>query len=96
VTESCPSGSTCLKHSAEVITEDPGTSVPAVNLPDYGMANYDNIRVAFGAHSGSMGNSTYWNAADEILMVDPSSVIMSQPSALFGGQAFSTIWKTGT
>jgi hypothetical protein len=43
-----------------------------------------------------MGNSTYWNAADEILMVDPSSVIMSQPSALFGGQAFSTIWKTGT
>jgi Peptidase A4 family len=95
VHQSCPSGSRCFNSSAEVVTEDPGGAVPAYDLADYGMANYDGIRVAFGAHSGSMGNSTYWNAATEILMEDPSGHVMSQPSALFGGQAFSTSWKTG-
>jgi hypothetical protein len=96
VNQSCPSGSTCSKSSAEVITEDPGGALPAYDLADYGMANYDGIRTAFGTHSGGLGNSLYWNAATEILMEDLSSHVMSQPSTLFGGQAFSTTWNSGT
>jgi hypothetical protein len=96
VNQSCPSGSTCLKSSAEVITEDPGGAVPAVDLPDYGMENFTNARTAFGSHSGSLLTSTYWTGGIEIVMEDPSAHVMAQPSTLFGGQAFSTIWKTGT
>ena len=49
VNQSCPSGSTCLKSSAEVITEDPGGAVPSgVDLADYGMVNFTNAKAAFG------------------------------------------------
>ena len=97
VNQSCPTGSTCLKSSAEVITEDPGGAVPSgVDLADYGMANFTNAKAAFGSHSGPLLTSTYWTGGYEFLMEDPSAHVMAQPSALFGGQAFSTIWRTGT
>lgn len=96
VTEACPAGSSCLKSSAEVITEDPGTSVPAYDLADYGMANFDSAQTGFGTHTGSLNTSTYWTGGDEFLMEDPSAHVMAQPSALFGGQAFTTSWRTGS
>ena len=96
VTESCPSGSKCLNASAEVITEDPGSSVPSVDLPDYGMINYDGARAEYGTHLGTLNATTYWNGPLQVLMEDPSGHVMSQPSALYGGQGFATTWKTSS
>ena len=93
---SCPSGSSCLKSSAEVITEDPGGSAPSVDLSDYGMINFDSARTQYGTHNGGLTTSTWWTGNIQFLMEDPSSVVMAQPSALFGGQAFTTTWKVGS
>ena len=92
-TQSCPSGSTCLNSSAEVITEDPGGSVAGgINLADFGMENYTAARVeTLSGVSGAMVSSADWTAS-EIIMVDPSDNAMATPSGLYS-RAFNVAWN---
>lgn len=88
----CPQGSTCRDSSAEVITEDPGNAEPTLDLADFGMENVTGAAVTSvnGTH-GSLAANSLWTST-EIVMKDASKKTMAQPSALFGGQAFSVRW----
>jgi hypothetical protein len=92
----CPKGSTCKDASAEVITEDPGTSTPMYDLADFGMVN----QTAIVLHSStglrrSMYAPRLWNI-DEIEMTDGSGGVMAQPGTLYGSQAFNLSWLRGS
>jgi hypothetical protein len=92
-TQSCPSGSTCLNASAEVITEDPGGAVEGgYNLADFGMENYTGARTqTLSGESGSLATNSYWTSS-EIIMVDPSSNPMATPSGLYS-RGFNVAWN---
>jgi hypothetical protein len=94
----CPSGSTCDRTSAEVITEDPGDSVAGgINLADFGTVDYSLSHVTSrnGTH-GTLAAGSLWTST-EILMQDPSGNDMATPSALSdGGADFSITWNRGT
>jgi hypothetical protein len=93
VNQSCPAGSSCLKSSAEVISEDPGGAVPAYDLADYGMENFDNARTGYSTYVNTLDSSPYWTGDIEFVMENPSGNVMAAPSGLFGGKAFSTTWR---
>jgi hypothetical protein len=93
----CPSGSTCHRTSAEVITEDPGGSVAGgTNLADFGTVNYAEIHLtSLGGTEGTMAAGTPWTST-QITMRDPSGAEMATPSALTdGGTDFTITWKRG-
>lgn len=97
-TQPCPSGSTCLDTSAEVITEDPGGAVPAgVDLADFAYDEQD----AISAHdyAGAVGSfntiTNIWNS-QTIDMVDPSDLFMAAPGGMAGGSSFLVHWYRGT
>lgn len=93
VTEPCPAGSACLNNSAEVITEDPGGSVPDINLADFGQENYTGVRVTSrNGTKGSLNGTSLWSQA-EITMTDPAKTPLATRSAAYGGQAFSVLWN---
>jgi hypothetical protein len=92
----CPKGSTCKDASAEVITEDPGTSTPVYDLADFGMVN----QTAILLHSstglrGSMYSQKLWNI-DEIEMTDGSGGVMAVPGPTYAWQAFNDSWLLGS
>jgi hypothetical protein len=92
----CPKGSTCKDASAEVITEDPGTSTPVYDLADFGMVN----QTAILLHSstglrGSMYSPKLWNL-DEIEMTDGSGGVMAAPGPTYAWQAFNNSWLLGS
>lgn len=92
----CPKGSTCKDASAEVITEDPGTSTPFYDLADFGMVN----QTAILLHSstglrGSMYSPKLWNI-DELEMTDGSDDVMALPGATYAWQAFNVSWLRGS
>jgi hypothetical protein len=96
VDEPCPTGSTCLNSSAEVISEVPGASTGTVNLADYGMQNFTGATVT--SRDGVRGNlsaSDLWTS-QPIVMEDSTPAIMAQPSSLEGGQAFNTEWVSAS
>jgi peptidase A4-like protein len=97
-TQSCPSGPTCGNQSAEVITEDPGGGVASgFDLADFGMINDTGVAVtAVGGQRGSLAALPGFWTSTKITMVDPASKPMAIPSALFGGKAFNTSWRTAT
>jgi hypothetical protein len=94
----CPSGSTCDRTSAEVISEDPGGSVAGgINLADFGTVSYTESHVTSrdGLH-GTLAAGRLWTST-EIIMQDPSGEDMATPSALSdGGADFSIAWNRGT
>jgi hypothetical protein len=94
----CPSGSSCDRTSAEVISEDPGDSVAGgINLADFGTVNYSvsDVTSRNGTH-GTLAAGRLWTST-EIIMQDPSGNDMATPSALTdGGADFSITWKRGT
>jgi len=92
-TQACPSGSTCKDNSAEVITEDPGTSVPAYDLADFGMDNQTGILAhTYTGRRGSFLTCNFW-ISQTVEMVDPSNDAMTSLSPLYGGQAFGVTWN---
>jgi Peptidase A4 family len=95
-TQPCPRGSVCKDASAEVITEDPGSSTPVFDLADFGMVNQTAIllHASTGAR-GSIGPGRLWNS-DEIVMADGSGKLMAVPGTLFAGQAFNVTWSRGS
>ena len=95
-TQKCPSGSSCLNSSAEVITEDPGGAVPLYNLADFGMENYTATRVtSLTGLSSSLNPSAQWTSS-EIEMEDSSSTVMAAPSGLYDGRAFNVLWQSAS
>ncbi len=94
----CPSGSTCDRTSAEVISEDPGGSVAGgINLADFAAVNYSASHVTSrnGTH-GTLAAGKLWTSTD-IIMQDPSGDDMATPSALTdSGNDFSITWNRGT
>jgi Peptidase A4 family len=89
----CPSHSTCRDASAEVITEDPGSAEPEIDLADFGMVNFTTAAVtsANGTH-GTLAANSLWTSS-EIVMRDSHKKLMAQPSSLQGGKAFNVAWK---
>jgi hypothetical protein len=65
-TASCPSGSTCVRNSAEVVSEAPalksGGGFSILPLADFQAANFANVHITntSGTHSGGL-QSAYWN-----------------------------------
>lgn len=96
VTDYCPSGSTCLNSSAEVISEDPGGAVAnGYNLADFGQANYENtIVTTVSGHHGSFWGSQDWGA-NELIMNDGTNTLAT-PSVRYGGKAFSVDWRAAS
>ena len=94
----CPSGSTCDRTSAEVISEDPGGAVAGgINLADFGAVAYSASGVTSrnGTH-GALAAAKLWTST-EIIMQDPSGDDMATPSALAdSGADFSIAWQRGT
>lgn len=95
-TQPCPRGARCRDASAEVITEDPGSSTPAFDLADFGLVNQTAIllHTSTGARA-SMVAPQLWNT-DEIEMIDGSGNVMAVPGPLYAGQAFNIGWSRGT
>jgi Peptidase A4 family len=94
----CPSGSTCDRTSAEVISEDPGGAVAGgINLADFGTVNYATSDVTSrDGTRGTLAAGGLWTST-EIVMQDPSGNAMATPSALTdGGADFSITWNRGT
>jgi hypothetical protein len=94
----CPSGSTCDRTSAEVISEDPGGAVAGgINLADFGTVAYSAAGVTSrNGTRGTLAAAKLWTST-EIIMQDPSGNDMATPSALTGaGADFSIAWKRGT
>jgi hypothetical protein len=92
----CPKGSTCNDASAEVISEDPGSSTPVYDLADFAMVNHTAILL----HSStglrrSMYAPRLWNTT-EIEMTDGSGAVMAEPGPLYGWQAFNLSWLHGS
>ncbi len=94
----CPSGRTCDRTSAEVITEDPGGSVAGgTNLADFGKVSYTEISVTSrNGTQGTLAAGALWTST-KIIMRGPSGADMATPSALTdGGAGFTTTWDRGT
>ena len=90
--QACPTGSTCEDNSAEVITEDPGTAVPAYDLADFGMDNQTGILAhTYNGLNGSFATCNFWTQ-QTVEMIDPSDDTMAAPSSMYGSQAFSVTW----
>jgi len=95
----CPSGSTCQRTSAEVITEDPGQGVAGgYNLADFGQENYTGATVVSangtkGTLSSGIGKSgTQLWGGHNIVLINPSGTPLAATGPLYGGQAFNIAW----
>ncbi len=88
-----PCGGSCHLSSAEVITEAPTDSTGQITpLADYGIVNYENIAVT--DKSGQRAGFTSPNWKDtEVIQANSANQILSTPSSLYGGAAFSTYWE---
>jgi hypothetical protein len=93
----CPSGSVCHSASAEVITEVTGEGPSqGGDLADFAMENItDTGLTSHDGYHGSLAASKLWSS-NQMVMVDSSFVTMAQPSALYGGLAFSDAWLAGS
>jgi Peptidase A4 family len=89
----CPSHSTCRDASAEVITEDPGSAEPVINLADFGLVNFTRTTVtSLDGKRGTLARNSLWTSS-KILMKDSRNKVMAQPSSLEGGRAFTVAWR---
>ena len=95
-TQPCPQGAKCRDASAEVITEDPGASIPVFDLADFGLVNHTAVllHTSTGVR-GSLVAPQLWNT-EEIEMLDGSGNLMAVPSTLYAGQAFNIGWARGS
>jgi Peptidase A4 family len=81
--------STCHRSSAEVITE----GYPVQNLyggtADYGVEGFENTLMTDTAGHTNGFTSTHWSNTE---IIQQGSRIDTQPSALYGGKAFTNTW----
>ncbi|HWG64498.1 MAG TPA: G1 family glutamic endopeptidase [Streptosporangiaceae bacterium] len=89
----CPTGSTCDRSSAEVISEAPTSSTGAIlPLADFGAESFSQAAVT--SQSGTKGGlrSTHWSTI-EIHQVNGGGTVLDQPSALYQGTTFANYWR---
>jgi|SRR5579875_582257 len=82
---------TCLDESAEWIAERSSFSIGIAPL-----AHYNAFKLTSGAEtaSGKAGTIGSYSTVDELTMIDATGAYnLSVPTALTGGNAFSTSWK---
>ncbi len=88
-----PCGGSCHISSAEVITEAPADATGAVlPLADYGLVNYENLAVTDRSGQRAGFTSSDWKNT-EVIQENSANQIVSTPSSLYGGLAFSTDWE---
>jgi hypothetical protein len=89
-----PCGGSCHLSSAEVITEAPTDSSTGQTVPlaDYGIVNYENIAVTDKSGQRAGFPSANWKDT-EVIQESSANQILSTPSSLYGGMAFSTYWE---
>lgn len=88
----CPSGSTCRRATAEVISEPPSSGSTILPLTDFRAESYSGIRVTDQAgHRGTL-RSGRWNTVRITTVSQSSGAVTDQPTELFRGTTFSTYW----
>lgn len=90
-TQACPSGQTCDRTAAEVITEDPGGAVAGgYDLADFGQSNFLNSQVtSLGGVHGNYTSNGYWSPYTVKMA---SRDAMASPGPTEGGAAFPVTW----
>ena len=84
---------TCLRSSAEVISEAPSdTSGNILPLADYRAASFSGVGLTSSAgHRGGLV-SRWWSTYQIIGVGQSSRQVTQQPTSLFRGQAFTNYW----
>jgi hypothetical protein len=86
--EAC--ANTCERSSAEVISEGYPFQNVYDGTADYGIANYENITVSDdAANTGGFAPTSPWTYTK---IIQKGASIDAEPSAIYGGQAFSNTW----
>jgi Peptidase A4 family len=84
---------TCLRSSAEVISEAPSNGSGGIlPLADYRAEGYSGITLTTSRGQRSGLNSRSWNTYQIVGVGESSHQLEAQPTALFQGHAFSTYW----
>jgi hypothetical protein len=93
VTEACASTSTCLRSSAEVISEAPGGGAPDYGLADFGGENYTNAAVVTAAGTkGGFASSSTWTSTAINMVAGDTHDTLATAGELSGGNAFLVRW----
>jgi hypothetical protein len=80
----------CQRFSAEVISEGYPDQNVYDGTADYGIENYENITMTDQAgNTGGFTPSSHWTYTK---IIQKGASIDAEPSAIYGGQAFSNIW----
>ncbi|HEY2553533.1 MAG TPA: G1 family glutamic endopeptidase [Streptosporangiaceae bacterium] len=87
--------STCQNSSAEIISEAPTGANGVLPLSDYGIINYESIKITDKAGQSGGVSSSLWSS-DKIIESDSAGHTLATPSALFGGRAFTSTWHRRT
>ena len=90
--ELCPPGTSCVRNSAEVITEDVGSGAAYFPLADYGTVGYSTVAVTDSAgQQGPLSDPDWLDApiTESAGHVDYATVSLLSE----GGTAFSTTFK---
>jgi hypothetical protein len=102
----CPSGSSCLNESAEVIAESPGGCVASstqvcrppgttlYQLPDFDYVDFNGISAATIKAGGSLASGNF--GPENATMEDASSNILAQVTTLWNNDGFTDSWKAST
>ncbi len=84
---------TCLRSSAEVISEAPSSNSGGIlPLADYRAASYSSITLTTSGGHRSGLTSRYWKTFRIVGVGESSRQLAAQPTSLFRGQAFSVYW----
>jgi peptidase A4-like protein len=85
--------SSCLRSSAQVISESPSDSAGrALPLADYRASGFSDITVADSlGHRGTL-SSRWWNTYQIIEVGGSSGSVTGRPTSLFQGRAFGNYW----
>ncbi|MBO0772294.1 MAG: hypothetical protein J2P35_12625 [Actinobacteria bacterium] len=109
-TESCPSGFTCRRLSAEAISEAPSDATTGATLPlaDYQGATFANVAITntSGTHKGGI-SSNYWTDFRISQISDgtntdasgnaiPAGTLLAKPTSLISSKTFDNYWIPGT
>jgi hypothetical protein len=100
----CPTGSTCLNHSAEVIAEAPGGCAESPGqtcrvtphhsfylTPDFQWVRFRHVSVATKTSSGGIGASSFGPL--DLTMVNSASIKLAVVSTTVHNDAFTDSWR---
>ncbi len=100
---SCPSGSTCRRLSAEVISEAPSSSSGILPLADFEAAGFGSVGITDTAGSGGGLQSSHWNTFRIVQESDgtnlnaegnpiPIGTVLDRPTPSYLNNSFLDYW----